>query len=223
MPNTRVEGVLWDMDGVLIDSERLVQAVFVEVMEDGGPVPDPSVRYLETIGLNRTGLINWFLRFVPDEPTAERWIDKTRDGFNQRARTELQLKPGVIEALDHLTQLGIQQMVVTSTRTAMAEDKLERMGILNYFDSVLGGDQVDNGKPHPEPYQRGCQKLGIADPPSALAIEDSPNGVLSALSAGCSVIHIPDLIETDPVWEQRLTARLNSLSEFPAWLIRYCE
>lgn len=222
MQKTRIEGVLWDMDGVLIDSERLVQSVFVEVMDQGGPVPDPEKRYLETIGLNRTGLINWFLQFVPDEQTAEIWIDKTRDGFNQRSRTELQLKPGVKESLDHLTQLGIQQMVVTSTRTAMAEDKLERMGLLEYFDSILGGDQVENGKPHPEPYQRGCQKLGI-DAPSALAIEDSPNGVLSALSAGCAVIHIPDLIETDPVWEQRLTARLNSLAEFPAWMSRHCQ
>lgn len=216
----QIEAVLWDMDGVLIDSERLVQAVFVEVMEQGGPVPDPQQRYLETIGLNRTGLINWFLQFVPDEQSAERWIDKTRDGFNQRAKTELQLKTGVIEALEHLTQLGIQQMVVTSTRTAMAEDKLERMGLLPYFDSILGGDQVENGKPHPEPYHRGCQRLGIPAS-SALAIEDSPNGVLSALDAGCCVIHIPDLVDTDPAWEERLTARLNSLNEFPAWLAQY--
>lgn len=222
MKKTRVEGVLWDMDGVLIDSERLVQAVFVEVMEQGGPVPDPKKRYLETIGLNRAGLITWFQQFVPDEQTAELWINKTRDVFNLRAHTELELKPGVIVALDHLTELGIQQMVVTSTRTAMAEDKLERMGLLSYFDSILGGDQVENGKPDPEPYRRGCQKLGI-EAASALAIEDSPNGVLSALGAGCSVIHIPDLIETDPAWEHRLTARLNSLIDFPSWMKRYCE
>ncbi|MHA7878514.1 MAG: HAD family hydrolase [Saccharospirillum sp.] len=217
MQKTRFEGVLWDMDGVLIDSERLVQAVFVEVMENGGPVQEPQQRYLETVGLNRTGLIEWFLQFVPDTATAELWIDKTRDGFNRRAKTELALKPGVVEALDHLSRLGLQQRVVTSTRTAMAEEKLERMGLLPYFDGILGGDQVERGKPDPEPYLKGCEALGVA-PSAALAIEDSPNGVRSALDAGCAVIHVPDLIDTDPTWAPRLTARLNSLAELPTWL-----
>ncbi|GGX64249.1 HAD family hydrolase [Saccharospirillum salsuginis] len=210
-------GVLWDMDGVLIDSERLVRAVFVDVMTGGGPVPDPEQRYLETIGLNRTGLIQWFLQFVPDETTAEFWIDQTRDGFNARAKTELELKPGVIDALNHVRDAGLRQMVVTSTRTTMAEDKLARVGLLDYFTEVLGGDQVAQGKPHPEPYQKGCERLGLQSH-QALAIEDSPNGVRSALAAGCAVIHVPDLIETDPDWHADLAGALDSLADLPRWM-----
>lgn len=217
MSEQRIQGVLWDMDGVLIDSERLVRDVFVEVMNEGGPVPEPAQRYLQTVGLNRASLIQWFLTYVPDEATAEFWIDRTRDGFNERARTELVLKPGVIAALQHIADSGLPQMVVTSTRTAMAEDKLARMGLLDYFREVLGGDQVSQGKPHPEPFLTGCRRLGI-DSQNALAIEDSPNGVRSALAAGCAVVHIPDLIETDPEWHGEIAVALDSLLELPGWM-----
>lgn len=213
---TAFEGVLWDMDGVLVDSERLVRAIFVEVMADGGPVPDAEQRYLETIGLNRAGLIDWFGQFVPDAATAEYWIDQTRDRLIERAQTDLEAKPGAAAALDHLRAQGIPQLVVTSTSTDLAEQKLGRLGLLERFDGVLGGDKVSRGKPDPEPYLAGSQRLGLA-PARALAVEDSPNGVRSALAAGCAVLHVPDLIDTHPDWADRLQGVLPSLVEFPAW------
>lgn len=209
------QGVLWDMDGVLIDSERLVRDVFVGVMADGGPVPDASQRYLETIGLNRAGLIDWFLQFVDSKESAEYWIDQTGNGYLERARTELELKPGVVEALDHVRALGLPQLVVTSTRTEAAQLKLSQLGVLDRFAGVLGGDQVSQGKPHPEPYLRGSDWLQLA-PGAAVAVEDSANGVRSALAAGCQVVHVPDLIETDPGWHGQISV-LPSLLEFPSW------
>ena len=185
------DGVLWDMDGVLLDSERLVRDAFVEVNTNGGPVPDAAQRYLETIGLNRTGLIDWFGQFVDSQELAEYWIDQTHYGFLERAKTELELKPGVEAALDHVRKLGLPQMVVTSSRTDVAQMKLSSLGVLDRFDGVLGGDQVSQGKPHPEPYLRGSEILGL-QPGRALAVEDSANGVRSALAAGCHVLHVPD-------------------------------
>ncbi|MDB2448858.1 HAD family phosphatase [bacterium] len=215
MTATAVQGVLWDMDGVLIDSERLVRDVFINVMANGGPVPNASQRYLETIGLNRGGLIEWFLQFVDSKESAEYWIDQTGDGFLERAKTELELKPGVVAALDHVRELGLPQLVVTSTRTETAQMKLSQMGVLDRFDGVLGGDQVSQGKPHPEPYLRGSERLQLA-PGAVVAVEDSANGVRSALAAGCQVVHVPDLIATDPAWHGQLSV-LDSLVEFPAW------
>lgn len=215
MTATAVQGVLWDMDGVLIDSERLVRDVFINVMANGGPVPNASQRYLETIGLNRGGLIEWFLQFVDSQESAEYWIDQTGDGFLERAKTELELKPGVVAALDHVRELGLPQLVVTSTRTETAQMKLSQMGVLDRFDGVLGGDQVSQGKPHPEPYLRGSERLQLA-PGAVVAVEDSANGVRSALAAGCQVVHVPDLIATDPAWHGQLSV-LDSLVEFPAW------
>lgn len=209
------QGVLWDMDGVLIDSERLVRDAFVEVNTNGGPVPDAAQRYLETIGLNRTGLIDWFGQFVDTQELAEYWIDQTHYGFLERAKTELELKPGVEAALDHVRSLGLPQMVVTSSRTEVAQMKLSHLGVLDRFDGVLGGDQVKQGKPHPEPYLRGSELLSL-EPGRALAVEDSANGVRSALAAGCHVLHVPDLIATDPSWHGQLSV-LPSLVEFPKW------
>jgi HAD superfamily hydrolase (TIGR01509 family) len=214
-----VEAVLWDMDGVLVDSERLVQSVFIEVMTQGGPVPEPEQRYLETIGLNRGGLIQWFLNYVDTVDHAEYWIDQTGNRYTERAKTELMLKPGVIESLDHVALTGRRQMVVTSTRTALAEAKLASVGLSHYFESLLGGDQVTHGKPHPEPYLTGCKRLGVT-PRQALVIEDSPNGVRAGLAAGCAVLHVPDLVPTDPDWADQLAAALASLEEFPDWLDR---
>lgn len=209
------QGVLWDMDGVLIDSERLIRDVFVEVMANGGPVPDAPQRYLQTIGLNRGSLIEWFLQFVDTSESAEYWIDKTYDGFLERAKTELELKPGVVAALDHVRELGLPQLVVTSTGTEAAQKKLSQLGVLDCFDGVLGGDQVSQGKPHPEPYLRGSDRLQL-EPGAVVAVEDSANGVRSALAAGCQVIHVPDLIATDPAWHGQLTV-LDSLVDFPDW------
>ncbi|MEX1214045.1 HAD family hydrolase [Saccharospirillum sp.] len=217
MARPEYEAVLWDMDGVLLDSERLVQSVFVEVMTNGGPVPDAERSYLETIGLNRSGLIQWFLSYVDSESSAEYWINQTRDRYTERAKTELVLKPGVIESLEHVARSGRRQMVVTSTRAELAEAKLARVGLLGYFESLLGGDQVTQGKPHPEPYLVGCSRLDVA-PAKALVVEDSPNGVHAGLAAGCAVVHVPDLVPTDPEWEPRLAVRLHSLEAFPDWL-----
>jgi HAD superfamily hydrolase (TIGR01509 family) len=219
MALSEYDAVLWDMDGVLLDSERLVRAVFTEVMADGGPVPDAGQRYLETIGLNRGGLIQWFLNYVDSVDSAEFWISKTGDRYAQLAKTELVLKPGVIESLEHVARSGRRQMVVTSTPTALAETKLSTAGLTGYFESLLGGDQVSNGKPHPEPYLAGCERLGVS-PERALVIEDSPNGVRAGLAAGCAVLHVPDLIPTDPQWADQLAAAIASLEEFPAWLER---
>ncbi|WP_051207220.1 HAD family hydrolase [Saccharospirillum impatiens] len=212
-----LDAVLWDMDGVLLDSERLVQAVFTEVMANGGPVPDAERRYLETIGLNRAGLIQWFLSYVDSADSAEYWIDQTGDRYTERAKTELVLKPGVVESLEHVARSGRRQMVVTSTRLALAEAKLERAGLRGYFESLLGGDQVTRGKPHPEPYLAGCTRLEVA-PARSLVVEDSANGVLAGLAAGCNVLHVPDLLPTDPKWAGQLAATLTSLEAFPGWL-----
>lgn len=211
------DAVLWDMDGVLVDSERLVRSVFIDVMANGGPVPDAEQRYLETIGLNKDGLIDWFLNFVDSVDSAVYWINQTGDRYTERAKTELVLKPGVIESLEHVARSGRRQMVVTSTRTELAEAKLEQVGLRGYFEDLLGGDQVSRGKPHPEPYLAGCTRLDVI-PARSLVIEDSPNGVRAGLAAGCNVLHVPDLVPTDPEWAAQLTAALPSLEAFPGWL-----
>ena len=86
--------------------------------------------------------------------------------------------------------------VATSTRTEWAKVKLSDSGILHYFDKIIGGEQVSNSKPDPEIYLRAASELS-SEPSKSLALEDSPNGVKSAVAAGLTVIQISDLVQPD--------------------------
>ena len=212
-----IQAVLWDMDGVLIDSEQLVQKAFVEVMLATGYMADPAEKYLETIGFNRESTVNWYLPYVGRREIAESLYSQVHDVYIELSKTQLKLKPGVVEALTAVQYMGIPQMVVTSTRTDVALDKLARFDLLPFFESVIGGDQVSQGKPHPEPYLKGAKKLNVPTH-HILVVEDSANGVKSGVAAGCMVVHLPDLIETKLEWYNEIYGALDSLESFPDWL-----
>lgn len=211
-----VEAVLWDMDGVLLDSERLYQEAFIEIMDASGVMSDPKTRYLETIGMNSKSIVGWYLDFVDSEAQASHFCTLVGKRYQELAEHGLVLKPGVIEALAAVQEEGVQQMVVTSTRTTTALGKLERFDLMPYFSDVLGGDKVNNGKPNPEPYLTACASLGV-HPCNALVIEDSVNGVNSGIDAGCLVVHVPDLISTKKSWNDIIYYAMDSLESFPMW------
>lgn len=215
----QIEAVLWDMDGVLVDSEKLVREAFIELMTEHQVMENPQDRYLETIGMNRKGLIDWYLQFVETEQEALHYCMTVGAMYKARMTTDLQLKPGVEFALRSVREQGIPQMVVTSSVHDMAISKLSLFNLQHYFDDVLGGDQVSHGKPHPEPYLTGAERLGVL-PQHALVVEDSHNGVQAGLSAGCQVMHVPDLLHTHEDWQDKIVAQLTSLEGFPDWLER---
>ncbi|MBU2862272.1 HAD family phosphatase [Reinekea forsetii] len=215
----RIQAVLWDMDGVLIDSERLVQKAFVEVANSMNLMERPAQRYLETIGFNRASTVKWYLQFVESQAEAESLYSAVNEVYVSMAKTELTLKPGVCEALTFVDSLDIPQMVVTSTRTQLALSKLTQFELLPFFKHVIGGDQVRQGKPNPEPYLKGVEHLGMPAN-CTLVIEDSENGVKSGASAGCQVLHVPDLIPTKPEWHPMLAGSIESLEHLPNWLTK---
>lgn len=212
-----IEAVLWDMDGVLLDSERLVRNAFTQVMTEHGVMANPAERFLETVGLNHQGAVQWYLQFVDSLEQAEHYYSLVGALYMSRAGSELALKAGVIEALNAVAELALPQMVVTSTHSARARQKLAQFGLNPYFEHLIGGDQVAQGKPHPEPYLTACALLSV-DPARVLVIEDSANGVASGLAAGCMVVHVPDLIDTDLEWQHSIYHALDSLESFPRWL-----
>ncbi|WP_196158066.1 HAD family phosphatase [Reinekea sp. G2M2-21] len=211
-----IEAVLWDMDGVLLDSERLVRDIFVELMVADGVMTNPEEVYLQSIGLNQASILELYQRTMGSAERASYYFDKVGEVYKSRLASDLLLKPGVDEALQAVAEAGLPQMIVTSTRTETANLKLSHFDIRSYFCDIVGGDQVNKGKPNPEPYLLACQKLAI-EPSRALVIEDSPNGVVAALAAGTAVIHVPDLIETDPQWQDQIYDALDSLESFPEW------
>ena len=212
-----IQAVLWDMDGVLIDSERIVQQAFVEVMSAHNIMDNPAERYLEIIGFNRESMLNWYSQFVSTQELAEFCFTQVFEAYVEKSKTLLTLKPGVIDALEAVQAMGLPQMVVTSSRTDVARLKLGHFNLLPYFEGILGGDLVKYGKPHPEPYLTGAQHLKTATE-NVLVLEDSENGVKSGVEAGCMVLHIPDLIPTHEDWHSSIYGALDSLESFPQWL-----
>lgn len=205
------------MDGVLIDSEWLVQEAFIDVMTRSGVMDNVAERYKETVGMNRETTLQWYMQFVDSRERANEFFIEVGDIYRARMDKELRMKPGVVEALQSVKAAGIPQMVVTSSKFEHAVSKMDMFNLGHFFTEIIGGDQVTHGKPHPEPYLTAAKRLNV-DAQNALVIEDSINGVKSGLAAGAMVIHVPDLIPTDPAWEDEIYAVLDTLESFPAWL-----
>lgn len=106
------------------------------------------------------------------------------------------MKPGALELLAHLESRGTAIGLATSSRTSRALDNLERAGMAGYFRAVIGGDQVEQGKPHPDIYLKALSTLR-SHPEDAIALEDSDHGIRAAFAAGVRVIHIPDIKRID--------------------------
>jgi HAD superfamily hydrolase (TIGR01509 family) len=189
----KIKAVTFDMDGLLLDTERIALGTFVNACQDFGIQPDLQV-YYRCIGTteNRTGEIlrNRYGKTCPMGPIINLWRKK----FSEVTKSDVPLKEGARHLLLFLQREGVKKVVVTSTRLVNAKILLTKVDILSFFDTIIGGDQVANGKPHPEIYLTACRELG-EEPSSCLALEDSDNGVLSALSAGLQVIQVPDLVE----------------------------
>jgi HAD superfamily hydrolase (TIGR01509 family) len=182
------------MDGLLLDTERISLKTFVEACQENGFEPDVNI-YFRCIGTNEVRtkeiLTDGYGTAFPYDAVTIRWRQK----FNKEAYEKgAPLKSGVKELLSFLEQNQVRMAVVTSSRRDVAVKGLGNAGLLKYFEFVIGGDQISNGKPHPEIYQKACSDLGLP-PKDCLALEDSDNGVRSAGGAGLQVIQVKDLLE----------------------------
>ncbi len=185
--------VIFDMDGLLLDSERIALATFVAACREHSFEPDVDI-YLHCIGMTfpktKEALAAGYGPGFPLEPVCDLWTKKYHE---ETADKPVPLKTGVADLLRYLENDGVKKAVVTSTRFESAYRKLTNARIAGYFDFIIGGDQITHGKPHPEIYLTACGRLNRT-PDECLALEDSDNGVLSATAAGISVIQVPDLL-----------------------------
>ena len=183
--------LLSDMDGLLLDTEKLSKISFDDV-SGAYDIPNGDDIFSHLIGLNKPAHLNVFSRMLPagidpdifDQDWMKRYLNLLED--------DIPVKSGVRAFLQHCADLGMAMAVVTSTNTTKAEGFLDRAGLLDRFNAVIGGDQVENGKPYPDIYLRAAAVLScpISD---SLALEDSNNGVIAAYQSGAKVLQIPDI------------------------------
>jgi HAD superfamily hydrolase (TIGR01509 family) len=185
--------VLWDLDGTLLDSEKLWDIPLYELTEKLGGQLSTATRQA-MVGTNVMVTLRLLYAEVGiAEPTAEQvadsaaWIDRRMtEVFGQ----ELPWRPGAAAALAAVHEAGLPMALVTSTERDLTEIALDTIG-RHLFDVTVCGDEVDGlNKPLPEPYLKACRLLGVA-PGDCVAIEDSPTGVEAAVAAGCTVLVVP--------------------------------
>jgi HAD superfamily hydrolase (TIGR01509 family) len=190
-----LQGVLFDMDGLLVDSEPLWFEVECSVMARlDGRWSEADQRALVGGSLPRTVsyLLDRAVRPASREEVGRWLVDGMTSLLMSRPLTAL---PGARELLAEVRTAGLPHALVTSSERPIMDAVLLRLGVA--FDATVCADDVSHGKPDPEPYLRAAGLLG-ADPRSCVALEDSPNGVASAEAAGCRLIAVPSLVPILP-------------------------
>ena len=188
------EAIIFDMDGLLLDTERIALSAFRATCDQMGVRAQDDL-FLRCIGTNQAlgrEVLRAGLQDQVDYLMFEQVWDSKYAGLT--SGRPIPLKDGAAELLEHVTMLRIPAAVATSTRIARARDKLKSCGILDRLQVVVGGDQISNGKPAPDIYLKAAEALNVR-PGGCLALEDSENGVRAAVSAGMTVVQVPDLVQ----------------------------
>lgn len=191
--------VLWDLDGTLLDSEKLWDIPLYELTEKLGGELSLATRQA-MVGTNVKRTLDLLYGEVGiDSPSAEQltdgaaWIDRR---MAEVFRGELPWRTGARDALAMVRDAGFPTALVTSTERNLTEIALDTIG-RSLFDVTVCGDEVEGmNKPHPEPYLRAARLLGV-DPAACVAVEDSPTGTASAAAAGCTVLVVPCDVEVE--------------------------
>lgn len=192
------QAVIFDMDGVIFDSERCVVECWQEVAKKHGipEIEKACVACLGTTKAKTTEIMHEI--YGQDFPYAEYNAEERAIFMERYDNGRLPVKNGARELLAALKEHGARVALASSTRREMVTRELRDAGLLEYFDELICGDMVTHSKPDPEIYLLACKALNVT-PGEAYAIEDSPNGVRSANAAGMKVLMVPDLA---PVTEE---------------------
>lgn len=212
-----IRNVVFDMDGVLFDTERLSQHYWDMAGKEHG-LPNMGEEIYAYLGINSRASEEMFNRDHGDVMPYSEWNRIVRGySADHIAQHGVPMKTGVRELLSWLKQQGIGVALATSTSRPLAEKYLRQTEIIGYFDEIVTGDMVKNGKPAPDIYLLACEKLG-ANPAESVAVEDSHNGIRSAAAAGMLPVMVPDMLEPTDELRQLSAAILPSLNDVIGWI-----
>ncbi|MEE0913298.1 MAG: HAD family phosphatase [Ruminococcus sp.] len=194
-----IKGAVFDMDGLMFDSERLVYENWQKIMDEEGYDYNLDI-FKKTIGLRTDEAEQYYISLYGENFDYAPLKQRSRELFFSRIATEgVPIKKGLFELLDFLKENNIKIALATSTSTDSATKMIKTAGVYDYFDALVCGDDVTNGKPHPEVFLKAAEKLGLK-PVDCIAYEDSINGIKSAHSAEMTTVMVPDYLQpTDEI------------------------
>ncbi len=206
------KAVIFDLDGTVLDTEKLLVKYWcMAANEFGFPMEREHALQLRSLARKYA------------EPLLKEWFGESCDYMTLRNRRMelmtahinkygLETKGGIKELLVYLGKNGYKRAVATATDLNRAGGYLKDVGLYDYFDCIISAHQVQNGKPKPDVYLYAVSQLGL-QPDECIAVEDSPNGVISASDAGCRTIMVPDLTEPDDELKKRIYAVCHSAAD----------
>ena len=202
------KAAIFDMDGLILDSERTVLSCWEQIGEKYG---FPNIREygISVIGKNKKATVDEFAR-VYGEP-GDRYEKELREIYNElAAQGKVPLKPHTLELLSAMKNAGMKIAIASSSTREEVTTQMEMLGALPYFDTCVCGDQVTKSKPDPEIFLLACGALGIK-PEEGVGLEDSFNGVRSCKASGLYTIMVPDIIQPDDEMKELANVILPSL------------
>ena len=207
-----MQAVIFDMDGVIFDSENLVIKCW-KVVADKYGIKDVETACRECLGVNSAEAKERFLKKYGEEFPYDEYKSEMSALYHETAASGgLDLKPGIVELLTFLKENKYGLAVASSTRKAVVESQLRNAGILDFFDEIICGDMVKKSKPEPEIYLTAAEKIKV-NPENCYAIEDSYNGIRSAYNAKMQVIMVPDLLPSTEETRGKCCITCDSLLE----------
>jgi HAD superfamily hydrolase (TIGR01509 family) len=194
-----VKAVVFDMDGLLVDTEVVVfRAMTRAAAGAGGQMPFETFKRM--VGLQHAASDRIVREHFGDGFDLEAWNAAVSAHFREELAAGIALKAGVLEILDHLDALGLPRAIATSSSLESVHASLGPHSLIDRFHALITRDVQTMGKPHPEPFLKAAEALDV-DPAACLALEDSHNGVRAACAAGMMTVMVPDML--DPTEEMR--------------------
>lgn len=212
-----IKALVFDMDGLIFDSERVVQRAWNIAGSEMG-YGNVGEHIYNTLGMNVVSRKQYFLTHIDPKFQHEEFTARTRVVFREIVEREgLAMKPGAKELIMLGKEKGYRLAVATSSRRDYASRLLKEAGVYEYFDGFVFGDMVSHSKPDPEIYEKACETIGVL-PQDSVAFEDAPAGIRSAAAAGLRVVAVPDLVQPPEELEELIWMKLETLEEMVDYL-----
>lgn len=203
-------GAIFDMDGLLFDTEMVYDIIWKKVAERRGLIVQEQM-LAELRGVGREEMTKIILRYWPQaDPTAIR--TELFEGASEELRKKVPVKSGVTELLEYLREKGVKMAVASGSPLESIKSNLKVAKIDSYFDVVVSGEQVSYGKPAPDIFLLAAKELRL-EPTACYVFEDAPSGVCAAVKAGCTTVMVPDRVPPTEELYQMAAGIYESLDE----------